>query len=116
MIHFSRGGTGPIPKSFSLTRRYINDLITSNNLRFDGAIGEIYPSAITLRETNLSDHRDAYLNRQLEIEKGILVMSLYDKRHDSPSGYKIIPIFIAMSLYGVYISATWATSPFRSRR
>ena len=28
MIHFSWGGTSPIPKSFSLTRQCINDLIT----------------------------------------------------------------------------------------
>ena len=69
---------------FSLTRRYIDDLITINNPRFDGAIGKIYPSALTLKETNLSDHRVAYLDRQLEIKKGKLVMSLYDKRDDSP--------------------------------
>ena len=50
MILFSRGGTSPIPKSFSLTRRYIDGLITINNLRFDGAIGKIYPSALTLKE------------------------------------------------------------------
>ena len=78
MILFSRGGTSPIPKSFSLTRRYLDDLITINNPQFDGAIGKIYPSTLTLEETNLSDHRVAYLDRQLEIEKGKLLMSLYD--------------------------------------
>ena len=41
MILFSGGGMSPIPKSFSLTRRYIDDLITINNHRFDGAIGKI---------------------------------------------------------------------------
>ena len=92
MILFSWGGTSPVPKSFSLTRRYIDDLITINNLQFDGAIGKIYPSAPTLKETNLSNHRVAYLDRQLEIKKGKLVISLYDKRGDfqgaklSPSG------------------------------
>ena len=30
MILFSRGGARPIPQSFSLTRRYIDDLITIN--------------------------------------------------------------------------------------
>ena len=97
MILFSRGGTSPIPKSFSLTRRYIDDLITINNPRFDGAIGKIYPFALTLKETNLSDHRVVYLDRQLEIEKGKLVMSLYDKGDDFPSRYKTTPIWIAMS-------------------
>ena len=46
-ILFSRGGTSPIPKSFSLTRRYIDDLIT---ISFDGAIRKIYPSALTLKK------------------------------------------------------------------
>ena len=84
MILFSWGGVSPVPKSFSLTRRYIDDLITINNPQFDGAIGKIYPSALTLKEKNLSDHWVAYLDRQLEIEKGKLVMSLYDKRDDFP--------------------------------
>ena len=79
MILFSRGSTNPIPKSFSLTRQYIDDLITINNPRFDGAIRKIYPSALTLKETNLSDNRVAYLDCQLEIKKGKLGMSLYDK-------------------------------------
>ena len=84
MILFSRGGTGPIPKSFSLTRRYIDDRITINNPWLDNAIKKIYPFALTLKETNLSEHRVAYLDHQLEIEKGKLVMSLYDKRDDFP--------------------------------
>ena len=57
MILFSRGGMSPIPKSFSLTRWYIDDLITINNPRFDGAIEKIYPSALTLKEMNLLHHR-----------------------------------------------------------
>ena len=81
LCFFSRGGTSPIPKSFSLTRQYIDDLITINNPRFDGTIGKIYPSALTLKEMNLSEHRVANVDNELEIEieKGKLVMSLYDK-------------------------------------
>ena len=33
-----------------------------------------HTSALTLEETNLSEYRAAYLNRQLEIEKGKLVV------------------------------------------
>ena len=44
------------------------------------------------RETNVSNHRVAYLDCQLEIEKGKLVMSLYDKRDDFPlQGTKLSP-------------------------
>ena len=101
MILFSQGGTSPITKSFSLTRRYIDDLININSPQFDGAIGKIYPSALTLKETNLSEHRIAYLDHELETEKGKLVMSLYGKRDNletnSPSRYKTIPIWIVVS-------------------
>ena len=48
-ILFSRGGMSPIPKSFRLTRRYIDDLITINSPWFDSAIRKIYPSALTLK-------------------------------------------------------------------
>ena len=51
LILFSLGGMSPIPKPFSLTRRYIDDLITINNPWFDSAIKKIYPSALTLKET-----------------------------------------------------------------
>ena len=97
MILFSQGGTSPIPKSFHLTRRYIDDLITINNPRFDSAIGKIDPSTLTLKETNLSDHRVAYLDHQLDIEKSKLVLSLYDKQDDFPFKVQNYPIWIAMS-------------------
>ena len=42
------------------------------------------PIPLTLKETNLSDHRVAYLDRQFEIEQGKLVVSLYDKLDDFP--------------------------------
>ena len=54
------------------------------------------PGLDRVKETNLSDHRVAYLDCQLEIEKGKLVLSLYDKQDDFPSGYKNIPVWIAM--------------------
>ena len=108
MISFSRGGTSPIPKSFSLTRRYIDDLITINNSWFDGAIGKIYPFALPFKKTDLADHRVAYLDRQLKIEKGKLVMSLYDKRDDFPFRVQNYPHLDSnvpcMPMYRVYIS------------
>ena len=54
------------------------------------------------------DHRVAYLDRQLEIEKGKLVMSLYDKRDDFPFRVQNYPHLDSnvpcMPMYGVYIS------------
>ena len=70
--------------------------------------GEIYPSALTLKETNLSDHRVAYLDRQLEIKKGNLVLSLYDKQDDFSFNVQNYPHLDSnvpcMPMYRVYIS------------
>ena len=71
-------------------------------------MGKIYPSALALKETNLSDHRVAYLDRQLEIEKGKLVISLYGKRDNFPFKVQNYPHLDSnvpcMPKYGVYIS------------
>ena len=91
-----------------MTRRYINDLITINNPQLNSAIEKIYPSALTLKETNLSEHKVVYFDCQLEIEKGKLVMSLYDKRDDFPFKVQNYPHLDSnvpcMPMYGVYIS------------
>ena len=70
-------------------------------------LGKIYPSTLTLKETNLSDHLVAYLDRQLEIEKGKLV-ELYDKRDNFPFRVQNYPHLDSnvpsMPMYGAYIS------------
>ena len=57
---------------------------------------------------NLPDHRVAYLDRQIEIEKGELVMSLYDKRDNFPfkvQNYLHLDSNVpCMPMYGVFIS------------
>ena len=91
MIHFSRGGTSPIPKSFSLTRPYINNLRYHNKPQFDKAIKKKKKKKkkkkLPIRthpKNNLSEQRVAYLDHQLEIGKGRLVMSPHDKQDNFP--------------------------------
>ena len=96
MIDFSCVDTSPIPKSFSLTTHYIDGLLTINNARFDRAIENINPSALTHKEMNFSEHRVAYLDRQLEIEEGKLG-SLYDKPADFLR--KTIPTWIQCPIH-----------------
>ena len=64
-------------------------------------------TALNLKEANLSDHRVAYLDRQLEIEKGKLVVYLYDKRDDFPFRVQSYPHLDSnvpcMPMYRVYI-------------
>ena len=84
MIRFSKTNGHPQSKSFEFTRRYIDDLISVNNPRFDKAIEKIYPSKLTLKDTTLVDGKVAYLDRQVEMRDRQLVMSLYNKRDDFP--------------------------------
>ena len=108
MIRFSRTNGHPQAKSFEFTRRYIDDLISVNNPRFDKAIEKIYPSELTLKDTTLADGKVAYLDRQIEIRDRQLVMSLYDKRDDFPFAIHNYPHLDSnvpcMPTYGVYIS------------
>ena len=57
----------------------------------------------------------AYLDRQLEIEKNKLVMSLYDKRDDFPFRVQNYPHLDStvpcMPMYGVYISQLLRFAP-----
>ena len=46
MIRFSRTNGHPQTKSFEFTRRYIDDLISVNNTRFDKAIKKNIPIGI----------------------------------------------------------------------
>ena len=84
MVRFSRTNGHPQAKSFEFTRRYIDDLISVNNPRFDKAIEKIYPSELTLKDTTLANGKVAYLDRQIEIRDRQLVMFLYNKRDDFP--------------------------------
>ena len=108
MIRFSRTNGHPQAKSFEFTRRYIDDLISINNPRFDKAIEKIYPSELTLKDTTLADGKVAYLDCQIEIQDWQLVMSLYDKRDDFPFTIHNFPHLDSnipcMPTYGDYIS------------
>ena len=95
---------------------HVKYILTINNPRFDSAIEKIYPSTLTLKETNLSDHRAAYLDRQLEIDKVKLVMSLYDKRDDFPFRVQNYPHLVSNVPCMPYVQGFYQpTSPFRLR-
>ena len=49
-------------KRFSNTVRYIDDLLTLNNARFEEEISNIYPPELTLKRTTESDAKLSYLD------------------------------------------------------
>ena len=67
--------------SFNLCYRYIDDLIVFNNKTFLDYLKEIYPSQLTVKKANKSDHLADYFDLTFIIDSGgKLSTRLYDKR------------------------------------
>ena len=78
-----RSGHGRLARSFNLCYRYTDDLIVINDKTFLDYIKEIYPSQLTVKKANKSDHPAGYLDLTFIIDSGgKLSTRLYDKRND----------------------------------
>jgi len=95
-------------RSFNLTYRYIDDVLSINNARFDKYLDVIYPSELEIKETSDSPHFVNFLDLHLEISDDQLLTSLYDKRDDFNFSIVNFP-FLTSNIprspaYGVFIS------------
>jgi hypothetical protein len=57
-----------LARSFNFTFRYIDDVLSLNNSRFDDLVDRIYPIRIELKETTNTDRSTSYLDLHLEID------------------------------------------------
>ena len=96
-------------RSFSFTRRYIDDLLATNNQYIHDAVKEIYPPSLELKETTDSPNGTSYLDLYLyQDTNGYLSRRLYDKRDDY--NFEIVNYpFLDSNIpegpaYGVYVS------------
>ena len=87
-------------RRFNNTMRYIDDLLILNNIQFNDAIQDIYPSELQLKKTTENLTTLSYLD--------ILITTLYDKRDsfhfdivNFPNMSSNIP---SKPAYGVYVS------------
>ena len=55
-------GKRKLPRKFSLSYRYIDDLISFNNKRFKEFISDIYPKELTISETTEYTSAASYLD------------------------------------------------------
>ena len=55
MLSVSEEKQSEVIKSFSLTSRYLNDLLNIDNKNLDGLIGQIYPSELQYNEASSSE-------------------------------------------------------------
>ena len=97
-----------VAKKFNDTIRYIDDLLTVNNSRFEKEICNIYPPELTLKRTSESERYLSYLDISISICGGKYVTEVYDKRDDFNFDIVNFPYMCsnvpAKPTYGVYIS------------
>jgi hypothetical protein len=98
-----------LARSFEFTFRYIDDVLSLNNSRFDDFVDRIYPIELEIKDITDTDKSASYLDLHLEIDSdGWLKTKLYDKRDDF-SFHIVNFLFICINIpsapaYGVYIS------------
>ena len=56
-----------VAKKFNNTIRYIDDLLTVNNSKFEKEICNIYPPELTLKRTSESERNVSYLDISISI-------------------------------------------------
>ena len=89
-------GTRKLARKFSLSYRYIDDLISFNNKRFKEFISDIYPKEHIISETTESTSITSYLDPLFIRDKSNNIMTkLYDKR--DTFGFHIVN-FVSMHL------------------
>lgn len=98
-----------LARSFNLSFRYIDDVLSLNNPNFGDLIHRIYPKELEIKDTTDTVKSASYLDLHLEIDgKGKLLTKLYDKRDDF--SFRIVNFpFICGNIpsapaYGVFIS------------
>ena len=81
--------------SFSLSFRYIDDMLSLNNLSFGDIIHRIYPKEIYIKDTKDTVNSTAYLDLYLEIGgTRKLLTKLYDKRVWVFIPYCQLPVYL----------------------
>jgi hypothetical protein len=96
-------------RTFNFTYRYIDDVLSINNSRFEEFLPLIYPPELEVKETTDTASSASFLDLYLEFDdSGKLSTKLYDKRDDFNFKIKNVPNMCsnipASPEYGIYIS------------
>ena len=102
-------GKGKLARKFNLSYRYIDELTSFNNKRFNEFIFDIYPKELTISETTASTSIASYLDlRFTRDENNNITTKLYNKLDAFGSHIVNFP-FMSSNIpsapaYGVYVS------------
>ena len=102
-------GKRKVARKFNLSYRYIDELISFNNKRFNEFVSDIYPKELTITETTESTSVASYLDLLFtRHENNNITTKLYDKR--DVFGFHIVNFpfmssnILSAPAYGVYAS------------
>ena len=108
MMSLSDDKQADVIDAFNTTSRYLDDILSINNVYFDNMVSQIYPSELQLNKANTSDTEAAFLDLQFSISNDIVFTKKYDKRNDFDFQIVNFPFLDGdvprSTSYGVYIS------------
>ena len=82
MMSLSDDKQADVIDAFNTTSRYLDDILSINNVYFDNMVSQIYPSELQLNKANTSDTEAIFLDLHLSISNDIVSTKIYDKRDD----------------------------------
>ena len=99
----------PVPvHCFSITSRYLDDLLNIDDIHFEEMVHRIYPAEIQLNKANASDTEAAFLDVNLSMKNETVSTKLNIKRDDFDLDIVNLPFrdgdVPRRPSYGVYIS------------
>ena len=108
MKSLSRENQADIIEAFNSTSRYLDDLLTINNIYFEHMVDRVYQAEFQLNKANSSDTEAPFLDLNLSISNGTVSTRIYDKRDDFDFDAVNFPFLDGdvpqRTSYGVYIS------------
>ena len=72
MMSLSNDKQADVIDAFNTTSRYLDDILSINNVYFDNMVSHIYPSKLQLNKANASDTEAAFLDLHLSISNDIV--------------------------------------------
>ena len=92
-------GRKQLASRFNFTHRYIDDVLSINNIEFENYLGQMYPVEFENKDTTESNTSASYLDLLLSIGRdGQLHTSIHDKCDDSISTSQIFLSWVAIFL------------------
>ena len=67
---------------FNDTSRYLDDIFTTDNPKFEKHIPDIYPTELQLNKANTSDKETSFFDSNIKVIGSDVHTSVYDKRDD----------------------------------